>query len=405
MAVDMDFISSLAVENNTKLVLLVADGLGGLHSGSGDETPLEYANTPNLDALAHTSSLGQHDPISPGVTPGSGPAHMGLFGYDPVEYIVERGALSAAGVDFPMEEDDIAARANFATLDASGNVVDRRAGRIPTEKCTDLCALLEGRVKIEGVEVFVRPEKEHRAAVIFRGSGLSGEVCDTDPQATGVPPAEPAPTVGADAAERMAEIVRDFSVQAAEVLKEEDRANYMLLRGLARKPSLPSMCELYKVHCCAIATYPMYRGLARLVGMDVLVTGSSIADEFRTLSDNWAEHTYFFVHIKGTDSAGEDGDYDRRVSVIEELDEALPALLDLKPDVLAVTGDHSTPALLASHSWHPVPLLLHSLYSRHSRANAFNESECARGNLGRIPAVQLMALMLANGRRLKKFGA
>jgi len=405
MAVGMDFISKLAIENTTKLVLLVADGLGGLHSGPGDETPLEYANTPNLDALAHTASLGEHDPISPGVTPGSGPAHMGLFGYDPVEYIVERGALSAAGVDFPMEEGDIAARANFATVDSSGNVVDRRAGRIPTDKCADLCALLEGRVQIEGVEVFVKPEKEHRAAVILRGKGLSGEVCDTDPQATGIPPAEPAATDGSDAAKRMAGIVRDFSTQAAEVLKEEPRANYMLLRGLAAKPSLPSLCDLYKLHCCAVATYPMYRGLARLVGMDVVETGTSIADEIATVARSWTDHTYFFIHVKGTDSAGEDGDYDRRVRVIEEMDEALPALLDLKPDVLAVTGDHSTPAILEAHSWHPVPLLLHSRYSRHSRANAFNESECARGNLGRIPAVHLMPLMLANGKRLQKFGA
>jgi 2,3-bisphosphoglycerate-independent phosphoglycerate mutase len=405
MAVGMDFISELSIENDSKLVLLVADGLGGLHSGQGDETPLEYGNTPNLDALAYRSSLGQIDPISPGVTPGSGPAHLALFGYDPVEYGVERGALSAAGVDFPMEEGDIAARANFATVNPDGNVIDRRAGRIPTEKCTELCAFLEGRVSIKGVELFVKPEKEHRAAVVFRGKGLSPDVCDTDPQGTGIPPVKPAATAKGEAARKMAKIVTDFSKQCAKTLEGEKKANYVLLRGLAGKPSLPSLCELYKLHCCAVATYPMYRGLARLVGMDVQDTGSSVADEFRAVAQSWAEHTYFFVHVKGTDSAGEDGDFDRRVRVIEEIDEALPALLDLKPDVLVVTGDHSTPAILASHSWHPVPLLLHSRYSRHSRANAFNEIECARGNLGRLPAVHVMPLMLANGKRLQKFGA
>lgn len=401
----MEFISSLAVENETRLVLVVADGLGGLPSGPGGKTALECAGTPNLDELAGVSSIGQTDPVLPGVTPGSGPAHMSLFGYDPVEYMVERGALSAAGVDFPMQKDDIAARANFATIDSSGIITDRRAGRISTEKCVELTGLLEGKISIKGVEVFVKPEKEHRAAVIFRGKGLSADVCDSDPQDVGVPPVAPAPTGGGKEAERTAEIAAEFSRQAAEILSGEEKANYVLMRGLAPKPSLPAMGDLYKLHCAAVAVYPMYRGLARLVGMDVLDTEESVEDEIGTLAGNFDKYTYFFMHVKGMDSAGEDGSFDKRVKVIEEIDAALPRLLDLKPDVLAVTGDHSTPALLKSHSWHPCPLLVHSEYARRSGAHAFSERECARGDLGRLAAVHVLPIMLANAKRLRKFGA
>lgn len=402
----MELVSSLAVENESRLVLLVADGLGGLPSGPEGKTALEYADTPNLDKLAGVSSLGQTDPVSPGVTPGSGPAHMALFGYDPVKYMVERGALSAAGVDFPMEGGDIAARANFATIDSSGLVKDRRAGRISTEKCVELTGLLEKKLSIKGVEVFVNPEKEHRAAVVFRGKGLSGDVCDTDPQEVGVAPVKPEPTSGeGKAAKRTVEVVTEFSRQAAEILSGEEKANYVLLRGLAPKPSLPSMCELYKLRCVAIAVYPMYRGLARLVGMDVLETGESVRDQLNTLAENFDKYTYFFIHVKGMDSGGEDGNFEKRVKTIEEVDAVLPELLNLKPDVLAVTGDHSTPALLASHSWHPVPLLLHSKYARRSGASNFTERECARGDLGRFQAVHLLPIMLGNAKRLKKFGA
>ncbi len=402
----MDLISSLIVENESKIVLLVADGLGGLPSGPGGKTALEYAKTPNLDKLAGTSSLGQADPISPGVTPGSGPAHMALFGYDPIKYMVERGALSTAGVDFPMEEGDIAARANFATIDSSGKITDRRAGRISSEKGVELTALLEGKISIDGVEVFVKPEKEHRAAVIFRGGRLSDEVCDTDPQEVGVVPVKPEPTDGgSEEAKRMAGIAAEFSKQASGILAGEEKANYIILRGLASKPSLPNMCDLYKLKCAAVATYPMYRGLARLVGMDVLETGTSVEDQVNTLASNWDKYTYFFFHVKGMDSGGEDGNFEKRVKVIEEIDAALPKLMDLKPDVFVITGDHSTPAMMESHSWHPVPFLIHSEYVRHSGAASFCERECAHGNLGRLASVHMLPLMLGNAKRLKKFGA
>jgi 2,3-bisphosphoglycerate-independent phosphoglycerate mutase len=402
----MELISSLVVENKSKVVLLVADGLGGLPSGPGGKTALEHANTPNLDKLAGISSLGQADPISPGVTPGSGPAHMALFGYDPVKNMVERGALSAAGVDFPMEEGDIAVRANFSTIDSSGKITDRRAGRISSEKGVELCGLLDKKISIDGVEVFVKPEKEHRAAIIFRCKGLSDEVCDTDPQEVGVAPVEPEPTDGgSEESRRTAGIAAEFSKQASEILAGEEKANYIILRGLASKPSLPSMCDLYKLKCAAVATYPMYRGLARLVGMDVLETGTSVEDQIKTLAANWEKYTYFFFHVKGMDSGGEDGNFDKRVKIIEEVDAALPKLMKLKPDVLAVTGDHSTPAMLASHSWHPVPMLIHSEYVRHSGAASFGERECARGNLGRLASVNVLPIMLGNAKRLKKFGA
>ncbi len=402
----MQLVSQLAVPSEGKMVLLVADGLGGLHFDGEDATPLEKASTPVLDSIAPVSSLGLLDPIYPGVTPGSGPAHLGLFGYDPLEYEVDRGALSAAGVDFPMEEGDVAARANFATVDAGGNVVDRRAGRIPTEKCKELTALLQKNISIEGVEVFVRPEKEHRAAVIFRGEGLSPRVYDTDPQKTGVPPAEARPLDDSPEAQRTASIVAEFSRQAAELLEGEEKANYILLRGLAPKPDLPSMEDLYGIRCCAVATYPMYRGLARLVGMEVLSAGETVEDEFRAALERWDEYDYFFIHVKKTDSYGEDGNYTAKVGVIEQVDAALPLLLEKEPAVFAFTGDHSTPALLASHSWHPVPVLLKSPVCRRSRARRFTEHECAvAGNLGRLPSMCLLPLMLANAGRLKKFGA
>jgi len=399
---NLELIREIATPSPSKIVLLVIDGLGGLPHPGTAKTELETANTPNLDRLAAQSICGLIDPVGPGITPGSTPGHLALFGYDPVKYNIGRGVVAALGIDFDLKPDDIAARGNFCTVDSSGLVTDRRAGRISTEKCTELCRLLD-EIKIEGIKLFVRPVREHRFAVVFRGEGLAPEVSDSDPQQTGVAPkavkARHAP------ARRTADIANEFIAQARTILAGHQPANMVILRGFSSLPIIPTMGDIYILKPAAIAAYPMYRGLAKLVGMQPLKTGPAIADEFDALKQNYADYNFFFLHIKGTDSAGEDGDFDRKVNVIEEIDKALPALTGLKPDVIVVTGDHSTPALLKSHSWHPVPVLLYSKWCRADRVGEFTEQACIMGGLGIFPATQLMPLAMANALKLAKFGA
>jgi 2,3-bisphosphoglycerate-independent phosphoglycerate mutase len=398
----LNFIKQISIPSPTKIVLLVMDGLGGLPSPKTGKTELETANTPNLDQLATKGVCGLIDPVSPGITPGSTPSHLALFGYDPVSFNIGRGVVEAIGIDFSLEAGDIAARGNFCTVDETGLVTDRRAGRISTEKCTELCRLL-GEMVIEEVKLFVCPVREHRFITVFRGKGLAPEVSDSDPQQVGVAPR--AVTALNPQADRMAATANQFVAQAKTTLAKHHPANMVLLRGFSQRPHLPTMGEIYKLKPAAIASYPMYRGLARLVGMKVLETGASIKEEFATLKQNYAGYDFFFVHIKGTDSAGEDGDFDRKVRVIEEVDNALPSLTSLEPDVIVVTGDHSTPALLKGHSWHPVPILLYSKWCRPDRVGEFSESACIFGGLGRFLATQVMPLAMANALKLTKFGA
>lgn len=399
---NLDLMKQISISSPTKIVLLVIDGLGGLPNPKTGKTELETANTPNLDQLAIKGICGLIDPVSPGITPGSAPSHLALFGYDPVGFNIGRGVLEAMGIDFDLQPGDIAARGNFCTVDEAGLVTDRRAGRISTEKCTELCQLLDGLV-IKGVKLFVCPVREHRFIAVFRGKGLAPEVSDSDPQQVG---AAPRAIVALNPqANMMASIATQFIAQAKTVLAKHHPANMVLLRGFSQHPHLPTMGEVYKLKPAAIAQYPMYRGLARLVGMQVLETGTAIKEEFATLKQNYAGYDFFFLHIKGTDSAGEDGDFDRKVRIIEEVDNALPTLTSLKPDVIVVTGDHSTPALLKGHSWHPVPILLYSKWCRPDRVGEFSESACIFGGLGRFPATQVMPLAMANALKLTKFGA
>jgi len=387
----------------TKIIFLVMDGLGGLPIEPGGPTELEAARTPNMDALACESVCGLMDPVAPGITPGSGPGHLGLFGYDPLKYQIGRGVLEALGIDYPLKPSDVAIRINFCTVDDEGNVIDRRAGRIDTDFNKELVALLNQKVKIENVEFEVATVKEHRAVVVFRGEGLYGDVADTDPQATGVPPKDAVALN--EESKRMADIANEFIRQAKEVLKDKKPANMLLLRGFARYEPLPSMEELYGIKCAAIATYPMYRGLARIVGMDIIPCGETIEDEFNTLERIYKDYDYFFIHIKKTDSYGEDGNFQAKVKIIEEVDEYIPRIRALKPDVIAITGDHSTPALLKSHSWHPVPVLLWSKTCRSDSTTEFSERACCTGGIGRIYAMQLLPLLLAHAERLIKYGA
>ena len=400
--VDLELIKTISRSSPSKIVLLVIDGLGGLPHPDTGKTELETASTPNLDKLAVEGVCGLGDPVGPGITPGSAPGHLALFGYDPVSGNIGRGVLEAVGIDFDLHPGDVAARGNFCTVDKAGLITDRRAGRISTEKNSELCRLLDGLV-IEDVKIFVCPVREHRFIAVFRGEGLAAELADSDPQQTGVTPKMVAAL--SPEAEKMAGIANQFVAQAKEALAEHVPANMILLRGFSKRPHFPTMGEIYQLKPAAIASYPMYRGLARLVGMEVLEAGSSIEDELKTLTQNYDNYDFFFVHIKGTDSAGEDGDFDRKVAVLEEIDGTLPRLLSLQPDVIVVTGDHSTPAVLKGHSWHPVPVLLHSRYCRTDKVSAFSESACLLGGLGRFPATQIMPLAMANALKLTKFGA
>ena len=399
---NLELIKIIAKPSPAKIVLLVIDGLGGLPNPQTGKTELETANTPNLDQLATKAICGLIDPVSPGITPGSAPGHLALFGYDPLSFNIGRGTLEAIGIDFDLESGDVAARGNLCTVDEAGLVTARRAGRIPTDKCAELCQLLDGLV-IDNVKIIVRPVKEHRFIVVFRGEGLASDISDSDPQQTGVAPR--VITALHPQASRTASIASQFIAQAKAILAGHHPANMVLLRGFSQRPQFPKMGEIYKLKPAAIASYPMYLGLAKLVGMEVLETGTSIEDEFVTLKRNYANYDFFFLHIKGTDSAGEDGDFDRKVRIIEQVDNALSKLMSLEPDVLVVTGDHSTPALLKGHSWHPVPILLYSKWCRPDRVSQFSELACASGGLGRFPATQVMLLAMANALKLTKFGA
>ena len=399
---NLEIIKSISLPSPAKIVLLVLDGLGGLPNPETGKTELETARTPNLDRLAADGICGLIDPVGPGITPGSAPGHLALFGYDPVQFTIGRGALEAIGIGFELEPGDVAARGNFCTVDENGLITDRRAGRIPNEKCIELCQLLDGMV-IEGVKLFVSPVREHRFVVVFRGVGLVPDISDTDPQQLGIAPKQV--TALSPEAERLANVARQFVGQAKEVLAEHHPANMILLRGFARRPHWPSMSEVYKLQPAAIAGYPMYRGLARLVGMDVLETDANIESEIAVLKENYTKYDFFFLHVKQTDAAGEDGDFDRKVKAIEQVDRAVPELIGLEPDVIVVTGDHSTPALLKGHSWHPVPALLYSRWCRPDAVSQFGESSCLAGGLGRLPATQIMPLAMANALKLTKFGA
>jgi 2,3-bisphosphoglycerate-independent phosphoglycerate mutase len=393
---------TLHTSNNSKIVLLVADGLGGVPLNPGGPTELEAASTPNLDALVAQNVCGLSIPVLPGITPGSGPGHLGLFGYDPLAFPIGRGVLEALGVDLELGPTDVAARGNFCTVNEKGELVDRRAGRILTETCVRLVEKLR-KIRIEGVDLIVEPVREYRFVVVFRGEGLEGEVEDTDPQVTGVPTLPPRPRNAA--AQRAAGVAAEFIRQAESILHDEKPANMLMLRGFARRPPILTMKEVYGVNAAAIAVYPMYRGLARLVGMNVLPKVANLDEEIAQLRQNWESFDFFFLHFKYTDSAGEDGDFEGKVRRIEEFDAHVPQVLELKPDVLVVTGDHSTPALLKSHSWHPVPVLLAARTCRPDRVTTFGEAGCLQGGLGQIEAKYLLPLALAHAGRLQKYGA
>ncbi|MBI3592822.1 MAG: 2,3-bisphosphoglycerate-independent phosphoglycerate mutase [Nitrospirae bacterium] len=398
-------IKPLIQKNDSKILLIVLDGVGGLPVNG--RTELEAANTPNLDALARESACGLHMPVAYGITPGSGPGHLGLFGYNPVECQIGRGILEALGLGLEVRKTDVAIRCNYATIKDSV-IVDRRAGRIPTDQSRKLTAKLQKNInKIDDVEITFAPGMEHRFALLLRFSEAlepdAAMIPDTDPQKEGKAPLPTSPL--SKSAEKVAKVAEKVILMAHEILKDEEKANFILTRGFSGLPDIPTFEEAFGLNAIAIATYPMYRGLAKLVGMNAPAIEGSVEDEIQFLKQNFDKYDFFFLHVKKVDSYGEDGNFGGKAARIEEFDRLLPEILQLKPDVTIITGDHSTPALMKGHSWHPVPVLIKSPYVLGGLCSGFSERECTKGELGIFPAVNLMPLALANSLRLKKFGA
>lgn len=398
-----DFLKRLIKPAKTKIVLLIMDGLGGLPNEPGGKTELEAAYTPNMDALAARSALGFSSPAGPGIAVGSGPGHLAIFGFDPIEYEIGRGALEALGVGLDLGPEDVAARGNFCKVDENGVLLDRRAGRLATPEAIKLAHLLNG-IQMEGVQIHIESVKEHRFAMLIRGAGLGAGLRDTDPLVDGVAPYKAAALDSASV--RTADLLNQYLEKAREALQDEEHANMILLRGFDKLPVLPQYRDLFGLNAAAIAVNGMYKGVSRLVGMQVLpVEGKEIEDEFTTLERFWDQFDFFYLHIKQTDTHGEDGDFSKKVKVIEYVDTQIPRILNLKPDVLLITGDHSSPAILKSHSWHPVPALLYGKHVREDNIAEFGERACARGSLGIMPATHYLPLMLANAERISKYGA
>lgn len=393
----------LREDNGSKIVLVVADGLGGLPMELGGKTELETARTPNMDAMVRAGVCGLSIPVLPGITPGSGPGHLGLFGYDPLEYKIGRGILEALGINFQVGPRDVAIRGNFCTVNDKGLITDRRAGRPDTDRCLAMCKKLAACGVAGGIEVFVEPVREHRFVLVLRGDNLGDQVNDTDPQALGVAPLF---AVGEDAnSQNTAKAVNHFIVEAGKVLKNDAPTNMVTLRGFARYPKIATMQDIYGLKSACIAVYPMYKGLARLVGMDVLEGAATLAEQVEMLKKVWDKYDFFFLHYKYTDSTGEDGNFDAKVAKIEALDKEIPNIRSCNPDVMIVTGDHSTPSKLKAHSWHPVPTLLCAKTVRPDGAVEFGEAFCLRGGLGQVEAKYLMSLAMAHAGRLAKYGA
>jgi 2,3-bisphosphoglycerate-independent phosphoglycerate mutase len=400
--------SNLTIKTGAKLVLVVLDGLGDIATKQNNYlTPLEAAHTPNLDALSKDSAQGRMIPVAPGITPGSGPGHLGLFGYDPLEFEVGRGVIEALGLGLELKGGDVAARANFCTRNEKGLVTDRRAGRIPTEKCEELCALLSSKIKkIGDTQVIIKAGKEHRFVVIFRGKGLEGPLTDSDPNREGLPISTVKPQNSKSLKQKKAaKLITDFYKAALPLLKGKQPANGFLMRGIAHQPDIPTFEERYQLRAAALAVYPMYKGLAQLVGMTKIEGPQTIREQFERCAAEWQNYDYFFIHYKYTDKYGEDGNFEGKKKAIEELDAALPALLAKRPDVLAITGDHSTPVPMKGHSWHPQPVLLNSAYSGSDKLERFTETGANTGSLGVFEAKFLIRLMQANAKMFDKFGA
>lgn len=399
--IDLEQVQDCYVSTSSKMILLVVDGLGGLAHPETKLSELETAKIPNLDEMAQESACGLTTPVLPGIAPGSGPGHLALFGYDPLKYMIGRGALEALGIDVDLQPGDVAARGNFCTVDGDGLLTDRRAGRIPTHLSAPLCERLD-KIELSGVQLDVYPVQDYRFVLRLRGTGLSEQITETDPQINGVSALEVKALE--QNARKTAALVNEFVEEARKILTEEVPANMLLLRGWAQLPALPPMGSTYKLNPAGIAAYPMYRGLATVANMNIIPTGKNFSDEVQTLKENYDNHDFFFIHYKPADAAGEDGDFNAKVQALEALDTLIPSIRTLNPDVFMVAGDHSTPAIMAAHSWHPVPFMLNSQLTKGEGIPSFDERSCGHGSIGRIPATSVMHLGLSHAGKLTKFG-
>jgi len=398
----LELIKGISFPTSTKIVLLAIDGLGGLPHPDTGKTELETARTPNLDSMANKGNCGLMDPVIPGISPGSVPGHLAILGFDPLIHNIGRGAMEAMGINFDLQADDVVARGNFAVVDKKGIIIDRRAGRMPLSQTTELCKLLD-RMEIDGVKIFVHPLGDYRFIVVFRGEGLASGVTDSDPQINGTVPKKILPLTMQ--AERTASVANKFIARANALLSKNHQANAILLRGFSKRPQLPSLSDVYKIKAAAISNFPLYRGLARLVGMDLLDAGNTLGDLFSTLQNHFEEYDFISLHVKHIDTAGEDKNFNQKVELIEQLDRHIETMIKLKPDVTVVTSDHSTPAIMGLHSWHPVPVIISSPWCRPDGITKFSEYNCLKGSLGRFPATHLMPLAMAYAQKLGKFGA
>ena len=396
--------NELLLSNDNKVIFLILDGLGDIPNPAfGLKTPLEAAKKPNMDGLAMKRGvLGRIIPVDIGITPGSGPGHLSLFGYDPQVHEIGRGVLEVLGLNMDLRDGDLAARANFCTI-KEGLVTDRRAGRIPTSETERLCRTISSNIeKIEGCEVIIKPGKSHRFAVIFRGPDLADKLTDADPHKDNKPFVHT--SAKAPEAEFAARVVNSFMEKVMDLLKAEPVANGALLRGFSCKPDIQPFTEKYAMKALAIATYPMYRGIAKVLGMDVKDEPADYDEAVSLLKKNYNDYQVFFFHVKETDLAGEDGNFEEKVQAIEAVDRFLPEITGLDPHALVITGDHSTPCPLKGHSWHPVPALVVTKTGE-TDGHAFHEKNCLVGSAGTIYSKDLMALALAHGGRLDKYGA
>ena len=399
--IDFPDLADIVDSTPSKIVMLVVDGLGGAPHPDTGKSELETAHIPNLNRLAKESAGGRTVPVLPGIAPGSGPGHLALFGYDPLKYFIGRGVLEALGIDVPLKKGEIAARGNFASIGKDGLLTDRRAGRIPSNEARPLAEMLN-TIKVAGVDLEVRHVEGYRFVLVLRGQGLSDKLTETDPQRTGAPPL-PVNALAPEA-KKTADAVNQFVAQAREVLSTQKRANMVLLRGFSEIPSFPNFGKAYKLNPAAIAAYPMYRGIAQVVGMEVIPGCHNFQEEVETLHQRWKEHDFFYIHYKYADAAGEDGNFAAKVKTLEELDAFIPRILELNPDVLVVAGDHATPSIMAAHGWQPVPVLVRSKLTKGEGTAAFNERACAAGSLGTFEAKHLMLLALAHAGKLIKYG-
>ena len=404
-----------------KTFFVICDGLGDRPIPKlGRKTPLEYAKTPNLDAIARRGIIGAMNTIDIGVRPGSDTAHMAIFGYDPHVYYTGRGPFETAGLRMEHKDGDICFRVNMGTVDDTLHIIDRRAGRIGD---TSAFARELNGMKIDGVEFFVKAGTGYRMGMIMRGKKLSTHITDIDPGHVGKGVRMCEATDDTSEAKRTAKILNTFVSRAHKLLKRMpvniDRqknglpqANYLLVRGAGVYPKLPRFFDKYGLRAACFAGAGLYKGIARLIGMDVVhvpgATGkpdSNIRAKVETAIKHRKDYDFFFIHFKGADSCGEDGDVEGKIAYIEKIDDAVAPLLKLKNSLVVITADHSTPCTIKSHSADDVPIVIMGDEVRDDDVHEFSERTCAKGRMGHIKGMHVMPIILDLMGIAEKFGA